>query len=404
MHKWSLKVAKWRLQAGQSTASAGQNESRYIPFFTAWGTSTTEAQVQRKFYTAYTVSALRANVTAIAGTGTVAFRDDGVSSSNQSLSVTTTGWQEDVTGTDTTAADSLCNWVIIGGGSHGNSISVNYVLMTYEHASINSPLVGGSDTATQSTDLFYAVTNGDGDGAEAAAKTRLFRSVAASSLRAYLTTASASGLTVAIGKNGVSSTNVSVTPSSTGAIEDTTGTESFASGDDANLRAIRTANSWVIAALQAQLDTEAGIMGAHSETGYGATTREYEHFGGIASNSTTADDNRTVRSGAITVANWQCYLSTNGSGTRDATVRVVSTDSTNLTISLTATGHYEDVTGSESVGDTDHLGWSLAAGTTIVIRQVALEAPWVATAAAFEPRGRPYGNVGAQQMAQLIVQ
>ena len=373
------------------------------------GTSliSTEALKQVKTYTAYTFSALRANVSAINGTATVALRDDGVTSANQSLSVTTTGWQEDVTGTETPAADSLCNYTVIGGGSHANTITVKYLLITYEHASTNAPIVGlNLAGAFSNISQFAPLCPGFLTGTEPDTRTELFRPLAVSSLRIYLSDSGASGQTVAIGKNGVSSTNVSITPTSSGAWEDITGSESFASGDDGNFRYIITANGLTTQNCQVQLDTETGIVGEGlTGSASSATTREYEGFGGDLENSSSADDNHTLRIGAVTVANLQCKCSTAGSGTRDVTVRVASANSTNLTISITGTGYFEDVSGSDSVGDTDHLGWSLAStGTAVEIRKVALEVPWVATAAAFEPRGRPYGNVGAQQMAQLIVQ
>src|SRR3990172_6966537 len=133
-------MTQWRWGARCNVALI-QGATSYLFFIESNYGGASETLVQTKFYVAYTISALRILVTANGGTSTVAFRDDGVTSSNQVLSITTTGWLEDVTGTDTPAANSLCNIIAKTGGSHGNNMTLAGGMLTYEHASTMAPLM-----------------------------------------------------------------------------------------------------------------------------------------------------------------------------------------------------------------------------------------------------------------------
>lgn len=380
-------MTQWRSQFPGPGALSG-NVTEYGSLGASSAGTATEAANQIKLYIAYTLSNLRIKVTTNTGTNQVGLRDDGSGSISQLISVTATGWLEDVTGSDTPAANSLV-CVAFSSTAHGNALTVKNGLLTYEHSSSNAPLlIAGHNVSSFSTSMFFSV--GTRSSTEDETRLNLFRPSVCTNLRTYLTTAGASGLTVSVGINGASSSNVTVSPTATGAFEDTTGSESYSANDDYNIRAIRTSNSWLINVLQAQLDTQTGLI-AEVTAGDTATTRLYAAFYGVADAALTADDNYTARMGSITAANLQCYCTAAGTGTRDVTLRVASANSTNLTCSITGTGYFEDVSGSDSVGDTDHLGWSLAStGTAITIVRVAVEAPWVTDVV---PPARPVNNL-----------
>lgn len=396
-------MTKWRFNAAHKSVLVNA-ETTYFPLFGGnpdQSDITTEANAHCKFYLAYTVSALRARCSVFAdGPGNVAFRDDGASSSNLAISITASGWAEDVTGSDTPAADSLCN-LIVSTASHGDSLTVNHMLLTYEHASTLTPMVGvGSNGQLIDATRYFTIGTADylGTDIEAVSKYRTMRATTFNNLRVYCVSVSTPTVTVAIGNDGVSSSAVTASPSASGAIEDVTGTEVVASGHDANIRVVRSAGSITTSTIQATHDAESGIWGIQHF--WAATTRTYASFG-RDDPSTTPDDSFTARVGSISIAKLQCYLNAGGAGTRDVKVRVGSSDSSNLVIDLTGvSGYLEDVTGSEAVTDTQHVGRSWASsGDAFSPSRVALELPSVVAAIPVSP---PFESHQPRMIQQML--
>lgn len=373
-------MTQWRAQ-GQPDITRTDGADGFFNIFGKDFDSNTESETQLKAYTNFTFSDLRINVvTLVDTTYTVDFRDDGVSSSNVSINPTSVAWIEDIVGSETVAADSLVNIKLEGGGMHGDDCTVDDVLITFEHASTDAPMQGAGNGTQTSLDNFYSINNtGDGGTIEAGAQLRFKRSQTVSNLRIVDNVGGTA--TFAVRVNGVTSTNLTVSLSGAQAYEDITGSDAFAADDDGAY--IVDFGSGSVRPVTYQLDIATAEMWWGTD-GHSATTREYKPFTGKAGN-TTADDNWFARIGSSTAANLQTFVDNAGSGTRDVTLRIGSTDSTNLTILVTSTGLFEDVTGSEAIADGDNVVTSVAStGLAVQLRRIAIELPFsAATQSAF---------------------
>lgn len=367
-------MTQWRFQtAATNTVPSGVTEYGFLLGLDS--SSTIESINELKMYVAYTFSNIRANVTALdGGDSTFALRDDGVTSSNQTIPISATGWQEDVTGSDAIDADSLMNYILIeNNGMHDNLVTITDTMITYEHASTDAPKIGSGIGNTVST--IFLAPGGNGRIVEAEADLLIKRSQTASNLTTNVTVTSGTwDLYLRI--NQVDSSNLQITTLVTGQNEDVTGTEAYADGDDLNFRFFEAAGGALRARVfGVDLNTPESWWGTISNS---FTTREYQGFNGDAGN-TSADDNFDARIGSVSAGNLQTYVTDAGSGTRDVKLRVASTDSTNLNIAITATGLAEDVTGSQAVADTDNVTASMASTSgAVTVSRVAVELPFSA--------------------------
>jgi hypothetical protein len=383
-------MTAWRLFAN-SGVLIEHGGTGYLPVFGEGAgvgvQRATESEVQAKAYTAYTFSDLRLRVSMIGPTATFHLRDDGADVSALDVSFSASGWFETIA-SGSVAANSLFNYEVDHSAAmHNDTLTVQACLVTYEHATTESPLFGGSKASSQSADRFIPFsTSGAINATEARTETRFKRSQALSNLRVNCIAASSLTSTFALRKDGVTSTAVTVSVNGTGVVEDTTGSESYAAGDDGCFIWDFSAGSGTVSIWQAQADSAETFLGWSTLTTRSITTREYPQLHGDTP-ITSATDNYDWRGGSATAANLQTYVTGAGSGTRDVTLRVASTDSTTVTISVTATGLLEDATGSQAVGDTDHVGFSVAStGTAIQISRITVELPWSSGSGAVEKR------------------
>lgn len=375
-------MAQWRFLADEE-ASTIQNGGQQFGCFATQGNAAGDAEStpQIKIYRSYTFSDIRGECSAFSGANlNLVLRDDGVSSSNLIAVFSASGWAEDLTGSDAPASGSLMNYLWDhSAGMHGDQFQAESSMITYEHASVNAPMWlarAGNKSAT----AYFGVRNSSSS-TEANAQTRLKRATVLSNL--FSSNSSMTGTwTGVVRKNGVSSTNLTLSFSSGADVEDITGSESYAAGDDfAFLFNEDTAGDLNDGILNVDADTESDIWCGF---GLSTTTRNYQSFAGQSlGQSASPDDNWLARLGSVTAANWQSYVTGAGSGTRDLTLRVGTTNSTNLTIAITATGYVEDTTGSEAVADGDSVTATEAStGTTVTTARTVIELPWVAAAAA----------------------
>lgn len=385
---------------GNRNATQSTNGATLYGSYLGGRTNATESQTQHKLYVAYTISDIRAFLIEETGGTAVqySFRDDGVTSSNLTvtLSVDST-WYEDTTGSDTPAADSLCNAIFVHtGGGHGDTFTVGTIMATYEHASTMAPLFAGlmQDFAVQYTALATAGVQQDA-ATETSARTKIYRALTLSNFFVNVYTFSSGSVDFAVRKSGANSTNLALTASAAGQVEDTTGSESYVSGDTSGFT--MSAGSGTNGGLvHVQGDTAEAIWGAADFTNI--TTRAYSDcFGEFV--STTANDNFLARIGTVSAGNLRTYVETAGSGTRDVTLRINTTNSTNLTISVTATGEAEDVTGSDSVADGDSVVLTAAStGTAIHTGITHVELPWSGAAPAGQPFRKRHGGVPGMRL------
>lgn len=367
-------MPQWRAQSSPiAIAASGASE-----YYSIWGDrdSATEADTQMKAYTGFTFSDLRVQCTNLnGGNSSSTFRDDGVSSTNIVISISSAAWFEDVTGSDAVAADSLVNILLEElNGMHDNTVTVRDSLITFEHASTNAIMLGGSHVQISATQ-YMALANSDDDLTEANVKLRIKRATSLSNLRLQVSSVTGTW-TINIRNNGVSSTNLTIgSITASGGNEDVTGSEAFSAEDDANFNIIEDFSGILSEPLwQIDIDTSDSWWGAGLQNNI--TTRVYKPFSMKGGNN-TADDNYTAHIGSVTAGNLQTFVTTGGSGTRDMKLRVASTDSTNLNISITGTGLFEDTTGSEAVADTENVTASMASTSAVVrVSRIAVELPF----------------------------
>lgn len=351
--------------AGDRSIDGGNTWGALIGCFDGF----TESHQEHKIYSAYTFSDLRTECIEVPESGDVVFRDDGVSQTVLLVSFSATGWGEDLVGSDTPAANSLCNLMTDDTGMHGSTFECQSGMLTYDLAS-DIPMFGGSpEISTGSgSDIFWPPKGGDFQ-SENIVNLHLKRATTLSNLQAN----QLAGVNYewCIRKNGSCSTNVTLTLTGVGFFEDTTGSESYSADDTFNFAGIATSGTWQLTMWGCDSDTSSDWWGTQQNF---FTTREYMPFDCDVEGVTTADDNFLARIGSVTAENLQGFIGIAGSGTRDVSLRVNSSDSSNLTVSWTVTGLIEDTTGSEAITDGDSVQTSSASsGDSVSVNWIGIE-------------------------------
>ncbi len=344
-------MPQWRFQSSPEAATINGGDV-FCPVF-GRSNSTTEADVELRIYTAYTLTDLRVEMVGVtpAVNFTVSVRDDGVTSTNLTITSSGAGWFEDLTGSDTPAANSDIAIECLNTGMHGDSMTFETLMLTYEHASINQHVVAGGENTSFSATQFMGFPNHDFRVNETDQEVRFQRAQTASNFR--ITATGVSGTwTLDVRQNGASSGNLSITITGNGTVEDLVGTEVFAAGDDGNFRL----NEDVAGAidprmLQVDFDTAENFWGTSST--FFSTIREYISWSGPSQDfGGTPNDNYLARIGPQIAQHIQTII-TFSSGTSTLSLRVNTTNSTNVAVTITSFGFFEDNTGFEAIADGD---------------------------------------------------
>ena len=342
----------WRLLRSGAFLSQDGGTRWICPIGDDIDNSTDETIVDIKIYNAYICTDLRVHMTQLDGGtgGVILLRDDG-GDTTVAVTVTSTGWFEDLTDSATPAANSKINYEYDGAGMHDDQDLGDEVLMTIDHAS-DLPFMGGGGGATQSNNWFtpLPLNTLNFDIGSSTNKVQFPRSTILSNL--FVVASSVSGTwDVGIGKNTAQPDSVEVRFTSSGELEDLTGSETYSDTDDASFRALQAvAGSINVSMWKVDADTAETFLGTQPWSD--VTTRVYNYFDSQPE-ITSPDDNFFARLGSITGQNLSTHITAAGSGTRDVSLRVGSTNSTNVSISVTATGLAKDLTGSESIADDD---------------------------------------------------
>jgi len=376
-------MTAWRLYSAEGTLFLNGGEE-YIPIFGSEAKNLardTDAEVSAKAYIAYTFSDLRVWATLDGPTSTVNFRDDESSVTALAVSITGSGWFETIASASV-AADSLINYEINSSGQmHGDSINTHSVLITYEHGSTDAPLLGLCEDSDLGSGPWFAPFGSAGlFSGQSVQEVPMMRAAVLNNLRVVFDTVSSLTSVFALHIDGTASTTVTMSPTSTGAIEDTIGSQSYADDEKGGFRFAPSAGSGTPLVVQCQKDTPETFLGNSNSMGF-TTPQGFITFDGRFP-TTAVSDEWDWRGGSSTAGNLSCYVSVAGSGTRTVSLRVAATNSTSVVISITGSGPFEDTTGSESVGDTDSV--VLAAetdGDIFQLRRVTVELPWSSAAA-----------------------
>ena len=316
--------------------------------------SATEADVQLKVYHQYIFKNLNVEVSTLTTNDvyTFAFVDGGAQSSNLAILLGGTGFEEDLTGSELVAANSLVNYDLDGSaGMHGDDAAVRQAQVSYENASLLAPIFAGIDGGTELV-TFYLLPGSNGSTTEAEHQHKIKRSTVYKNLRVVAVDVLTGTWDVSVTKDG-SVGNLSVQFTTIGAVEDVTGSDAFSDGDLFGIEFVETvAGGLTPTVLQVEANTFEDWKVASTEEPFGTRTyRGFNYFGDVI--SATEPDKLKSRIGTVLAGNLQTYITTAGSGDRDITLRIGGSNSTNVTIDITGTGFFEDITGVEIVLDDD---------------------------------------------------
>lgn len=348
----------------------------------AQAASADEADIQLKVYHQYLFKFLNAefSVLTTASAYDLALRDDGVSSTNLLITPTTTGFLEDITGSDLVAANSLVNYIIDGSAAmHGDDVRVRQAQVSYENASILAPIFAGG-AATQFGLTNFTLPGASMSTTEAERQHKIKRATIYKNLR-VVNTNSTTNFDVSPTVDGVASTNVSVNVTGSGAFQDITGSQLFAAGELFGVEYLLTSGALTPTVLQIEANTFEDWKVATGEAW--PSTRQYQGFT-YRPNDTIAGEFDPLKSriGTVLAGNLQTYITGAGGGDRDLTLRIGGSNSTNVTIDVTGTGFFEDITGVETVLDNDGAIFTgRASSGTFTTAWVAVEIPHKVVAA-----------------------
>jgi len=371
-------MALWRLFQGCNINSI-DGDDRWQAIL-GYATVGSDAGAIAVVYVAYTASDLKAKFGTVSDTGNgshYTLRDD-ATNSDVGLSITSTGWIEDLTSTAAIASGSELAFALQNLGMHGDHINMQAGggMFTLENASVNAGIIGWSTSNTITTTVFAPFGPGFAyDAAEVSATHEMKRDTVLSNLSVTVSSESSSDFDHAPSKNGTASTSVTVNTAGTGQVEDTTGSETYAEGDDACFEHLRTAGSTNLTMVSIETDIEELWLGSQ---GLAGATNHHMKFsctyaGGL-------DDEFDMRIGSVSAGNLVTYVVFAGGSPSSVDLRVGSTNSTNVSIDTTTSGYLEDVTGSESIGDADSaMIRYLGTGTPVEVDFAAVEIPWSAT-------------------------
>lgn len=367
-------MTKWRLQTRGTLAFNG--DDAIMTILDKGGQFSSVAQIQCKFYVAFTCTDMRAELITADVTSTLTLKDDDVNTTVAISLSATTGWYEDVTDSATPAADSLMHVQLINSGTmHGDDVAVESLMLTIEHASVDAPMFAGGDLGTLSVTTYSPLgTRMQEFTTEADVAHTIQRATVMANLRHTCRSATSADIDFSPFKNGTASTEVTVNILGTGTLEDLTGSESYASGDTASWGFVLTAGDF--SSSSAQLDADTPEKWMNTVQILRVTSTQYYAFNGD-DGSSTAEDLYFQRIGSVSAGHLQCFVSEIGTAPMTTQLRVGSTDSSNLIINITATGHANDLTGSESVADGDSVVTkTFTTGGQLTIDWVAVECPW----------------------------
>ena len=341
--------------AGNPNLATLNGDDGFASFLPNNADPTTEANIQFTDYDGHVYEDIGGFVSLNGGSvaASFTFSDDGAASTNLVASTTGTGFTEDTTGTESPAAGSLIGCDLTNGGMHGDSVTFDSTIVT-----ASAGVAGIGAHTTQASADRYGGLWGTVVSATAAHKlTRLNRSTVYSNLRSF----QVNSISATISHyDGVASSNLTVSYSSeSGAKEDTTGTETNASGDDVGFFLDNTSGAF---SGYAQLDSDVDetSRGTTNSRTWSTTTA---YNGALTSNNwvTSETDGLSkdiTRIGAEDIANLHVFLSSFTSATSPVlAVRINTTTSTNLTVAPSGTGLVSDTTGTETLADGDFLGF-----------------------------------------------
>ena len=345
--------------------SPGPSTTRYYPIagsFEWWQGWATEAQAQTRIRDTFTGSKFFVRITSnnLTGSTTVRTRKNGANGScSVSIPASSTGTFEDTTNSDSLVAGDLYDYQFVAGA--GTSIWVSILAITLSHASALEQILVATayNTGQVYGTTYYNPLNGYLRHTLIESQVQVGPKFAGSlsKLRCYVTQNSLnSASTLRTRKNGSNGAqSVSIPATSTGAFEDTTNSDSFASGDLLNTQLVAggvSAQTITISNVQVMLTSGHLHMSSGSTAG---TATLYGVLGGDL--YPYSIESYSLITSRISTTRKNLYVSVhsnNRNGSVTVKTRKNGSDG-NLSVSIPAstTGVFEDTTHTDTIASGD---------------------------------------------------
>lgn len=337
---------------------------------------------------------IHATANSVASNSTVTFRKNAVNG-NQIITVTasTTGEFADATHTDTIVAGDKLSYEMINGATGTityTDANIIFTPTTTSHTvtrlALNNQVFLNTAGAT-----FYGLLSGF-SGTESTESHAQYKSKSSATLQnlfIHVTGNSATIETIHSRINGVNGNlAINITSGLSGFLEDTTHTDSIASGDLINTSWVNTSGTGLLFQTLAidylTSNGDAIVMGG--QTGGSPITANTTTYLDISTAGSTTEANvKILAQIAGTFSSLECYSSSNtNTGTSTLTFRNNGVNG-NQTISIAAStaGYFEDATHTDTVATTDRINLSLTTGVsgTLTLINVGILAAYGSSAA-----------------------
>lgn len=406
------------MQTSKLNSSMTASTNHFFVLGTAGGLkNTTEASVQTTWRTAGVFSNLYCRITAnTAGTaGTLSYRSGGVSgNSTLSVSGSSTGEFSDSTHTDTVSAGNQVNYIFTTGTSTPSlqTIGMQFAPTTATNT-VNKLSCNGSVVDTSVGTTYYQPLVGDLSLNTTEANAQ-FKNKATATLQNMYAYVSANTLSVATIKSRIGGADgnlvISIGSGATGAMEDTTHTDSIVSGNLVNT-AVNSTVTTSITVTNISIDclttnrTTHYIAGVGTGTAVSASTSFRLCIAGSESGSSSTEAFAQSKPGlACTLSNLEAFVSANTLTATSTLITRIGGANGNQTISYTSgvTGYQEDTTHSDTITSSSEVNYLLTTGgtgTSISFSNYGMLATYPALGAVFRKTLSGIGSkVGSRQV------
>lgn len=349
---------------------------------------TTESDTQMLIRGSYTWSNLMCNVTAITGTLTMKSRI-GAADGTQVISATTTGQKEDTTHSDSLSDGNLINYQGVMSGGHSDTSTFQSLSSLLDDAGSGIPILFGCTqsglgfTSAAAYAPFVGRLNAAGNvtttESEAQITVRAAATISKFSFNVTSLTGTQTYRTRVNGANG----GQSVSATSTGRKEDTSGTDSLVAGDEICWGKDSGGTSSGIKSAQVKSSSVVGQQLFATQVGATAISGSVARYlcpGGDTAGTTTESLAQIKARVVDDFVNMQCNVTANSRS--DATTVDFRAGAASpsggpaISVASSSTGIKEDLTGTYTTATTDLINYRIVTGAgtgTITITTVGVQ-------------------------------
>lgn len=354
-------MAKWPLAGYDGLTQFDGVSTRYAAFGGDYQHNSVEANTQQEVFGTYTASNLRLYLSSWVGDAGVddmiaTFRVNGANG-NQTITINATGEHKDTTNTDSLVSGNLINALFDhSAGGHGDEYTVVAFQATLDAGSDIPPIMGASAWAAAAD--FAALKTLDDRDIEADVEYTMRASRTLRNMRVYCFEYNTSDVTITMRKNRANG-SLTVIVTGTGEFLDTVNTDSYVAGDEANYGSIGIVTVVQISVRSVEANTSSNVQ-AGSALSVGAGT---EFFSTSVTGTTATEVNTQIEAeDAATIQNLfvNCFTYAE---TRTIRTRK-NAGNGNLSVSVTGTGLFEDLSNTDTLAAGDDLALQQDAGSS----------------------------------------